>query len=76
MVRVPGSHAPNSKNRSSKHLIPLTKIRPAIRSASNAALNEMVKSSQKSNGRFSCRIAEVELSRRRAKRDKREAKGK
>lgn len=31
MVRIPGEHAPNVKNRSSKHLIPLTKIKPIER---------------------------------------------
>lgn len=40
MVRTPGSHAPNIKNRSSKHLIPLTKHKSIYRSMSNAALAE------------------------------------
>lgn len=40
MVRAPGSHPPNIKNRSSKYLIPLTKIKPIYRSMSNAALAE------------------------------------
>lgn len=40
MVRTPGSHAPNIKNRSSKHLIPLTKRKTIYRSMSNAALAE------------------------------------
>ena len=40
MVRIPGSHAPNIKNRSSKHLIPLTKQKSVYRSMSNAALAE------------------------------------
>ena len=38
MVRIPGSHAPNIKNRSSKQNICLTKVKPAVRSMSNAAL--------------------------------------
>lgn len=38
MVRAPGSHPPNIKNRSSKHLIKLTKIKSAYRSMSNEAL--------------------------------------
>ena len=40
MVRTPGGHAPNIKNRSSKHLIPLTKQKSIYRSMSNAALTE------------------------------------
>ena len=40
MVRIPGGHAPNNKNRSSKHLIPLTKQKSIYRSMSNAALAE------------------------------------
>ena len=38
MTRMPGEHAPNIKNRSSKHLIPLTKCKPAERSMSNEEL--------------------------------------
>ena len=41
MRRIPGSHEPNTKNRSSKQLVPLTKYRPAIRSMSNEALTAM-----------------------------------
>ena len=40
MVRTPSGHAPNIKNRSSKHLIPLTKQKSIYRSMSNAALAE------------------------------------
>ena len=40
MVRTPGGHAPSIKNRSSKHLIPLTKQKSIYRSMSNAALAE------------------------------------
>ena len=38
MVRAPGSHPPNIKNRSSKHLICLTKHKSIYRSMSNEAL--------------------------------------
>lgn len=41
MRRLPGSHAPNSKNRSSKNLTWMTKIRPAIRSLNNATVREL-----------------------------------
>lgn len=68
MVRIPGSHAPNVKNRSSKHLIPLTKVRPIYRSLSNAALEEMAKG----DGKHKNYDAEKELNRRRKKRDKKE----
>ena len=40
MVRTPGGHAPSIKNRSSKHLIPLTKQKSIYRSMSNTALAE------------------------------------
>jgi hypothetical protein len=40
MVRTPGSHIPNIKNRSSKHLIPFTKIRPIVRCVSNEQLQK------------------------------------
>ena len=40
MVRAPGSHPPNIKNRSSKHLIKLTKVKSIFRSMNNAALAE------------------------------------
>lgn len=70
MVRIPGSHPPNIKNRSSKHLIPLTKIKPAVRSLSNAALEEMAKG----DGKHRCRVADKELERRAKKRAKKEAK--
>ena len=41
MRRLPGTHVPNIKNRSSKHLSWLTGFKPAVRSMSNAMLNEM-----------------------------------
>jgi hypothetical protein len=40
MRRLPGSHIPNIKNRSSKHLSWLTKIKPIVRSASNEQLQQ------------------------------------
>jgi len=43
MVRTPGGHAPNIKNRSSKNLICLTGVKSAYRSLSGAALTEMSK---------------------------------
>lgn len=38
MRRLPGSHEPNNRNRSSKHLDWLTGIKPVYRSMSNAEL--------------------------------------
>lgn len=67
MVRIPGSHAPNIKNRSSKHLIPLTKVKPIYRSMSNAALEEMAKGDGKNKGNYD---AQQELNRRHRKHDK------
>lgn len=67
MVRIPGSHAPAIKNRSSKHLIPLTKMRPIYRCLSNAALEKMAKSDGKNKGDYN---AQKELNRRQKKRDK------
>lgn len=69
MIRVPGSHTPNIKNRSSKHLMLLTKIRPIYRCLSNAALEEIAK-----NGKLAGGLANKELNRRAKKRAKREAK--
>ena len=63
MVRTPGEHAPNAKNRSSKHLIPLTGYKPAMKSLSNAALSEM-----------NCKVAQQEKQRRAKKRDKKDMK--
>lgn len=40
MVRIPGEHPPNIKNRSSKQHILLTKIKPAVKSMSNEMLNK------------------------------------
>ena len=44
MIQIPGTHVPPIKNRSSKHLYLLTKVKPAVKSASNAALEEFGKS--------------------------------
>ena len=63
MIRLPGSHAPNIKNRSSKHLGWLTKMKPIVRSLSNAALNEL-----------NTPAANKEKKRREVKRAKKEAK--
>lgn len=40
MIQIPGQHVPTVKNRSSKHLYLLTKVKPAVKSASNAVLEE------------------------------------
>jgi hypothetical protein len=42
MIRLPGSHVPNIKNRSSKHLFWLTKLRPIVRCLNNEQLNKLV----------------------------------
>lgn len=66
MVRIPGSHMPNIKNRSSKHLIWFTKMKSALWSMSGDQLKTL---SRSYNGKFNCYDAELE---RRAKlRDKR-----
>jgi hypothetical protein len=66
MVRIPGSHTPNIKNRSSKHLIPFTKIKPAIWSMSGDQLRAL---SKNFNGKFN--IYDAEIERRRKNREKR-----
>ena len=63
MIRVPGSHVPNIKNRSSKHLGWLTKMKPVVRSLSNVALDEL-----------NTYAANQEKKRRQTKRAKKEAK--
>ena len=68
MVRIPGSHVPNIKNRSSKHLIPFTKIRSIYRCLSNVVLEKMAKG----DGKNKNYDAEKELNRRRRKRDKKD----
>lgn len=66
MRRLPGSHAPNSKNRSSKQLTWLTKMKPVIKSMSNEQLKLMSKKGYKP--------ADVELNRRLNKKSKKESK--
>lgn len=56
MIQTPGTHAPTISNRSSKHLFPLCKVKPSVKSMSNAALAEMT-----------CPEARKELSRRQKK---------
>lgn len=53
---MPGTHVPNIKNRSSKHLIWATKIKPAERSMSNQQLMELSMKGYK--------LADKELTRR------------
>ena len=66
MVRIPGEHAPNIKNRSSKHLICLTKHRPYLRTVSNEELDKLA----------GVPGAAKESKRRINKRAKKDAKGK
>lgn len=40
MIRTPGSHIPNIKNRSSKQNYKLTKFKPVVRSWSNEKLSK------------------------------------
>ena len=63
MRRTPGGHVPNIKNRSSKHLACMTKCKPAVRSMSNAALDQM-----------NTKAASMEKKRRAEKKAKRDAK--
>lgn len=60
MVRIPGSHPPNIKNRSSKQNIWFTKMKPSVRSLSNEALQKL-----------SSEAATKELKRRANKKNKR-----
>lgn len=62
MIRTPGEHIPNIKNRSSKHLIQLTKVRYYLRSVNNEQLSKW------SSGGWS--DARKELNRRSAKHSK------
>ena len=66
MRRIPGDHSPNIKNRSSKHLTPLTKCKSVYKSMSNAALEALAKGNGKDKGDYD---AQRELNRRRKKRD-------
>lgn len=43
MIQVPGQHVPRVKNRSSKHLYFLTKVKSAVKCASNSMLEEWAK---------------------------------
>ena len=61
MTRMPGEHMPNIKNRSSKNLIPLTKVKRAVRSMSTEALRH-----------YSTPEALRELHRRDKRRDKKD----
>lgn len=70
MRRIPGSHEPNAKNRSSKHLNGLTGVKSAYRSMNTAALKELAKR----DGKYRDYIAERELARRDKKRAKKESK--
>ena len=56
MRRIPGTHVPNIKNRSSKQLIWFTKIKPVERSMSNEQLKDLSKKGYK--------LADKELTRR------------
>ena len=47
MRRMPGTHVPNIKNRSSKQLIWFTKIKPVERSMSNEQLKDLSKKGYK-----------------------------
>lgn len=66
MIRVPGEHAPNVKNRSSKQYICMTKIRPIVRCVNNDTLTKWSNSG--------CREAYAELQRRKTKKEKKAAK--
>ena len=74
MIRLPGTHPANIRNRSSKQLLWLSGVghKLAVRSLPNAALEEMAKPDKK--GRTMCYVAEKELNRRRNKHAKKEAK--
>lgn len=65
MRRLPGSHEPNNKNRSSKHLNWLTKQKSPYRSMSNEALAALNNTE-----------ALAERTRRAKKNEKKAAKGK
>lgn len=61
MVRVSFLHQQTTKNRSSKHLIPLTRIKDAVRSMNNEQLQKLAATS---------RAAQAELNRRAKKASK------
>lgn len=64
MRRLPGSHIPNIRNRSSKHLGWLCGVghKPAVRSAATATLQEWAAGDK--NGKYKCFEAQKELDRR------------
>lgn len=66
MRRVPGSHAANIKNRSSKQLSVFTGFRPIVRCVNNETLQRWANNS--------ARGASAEVKRRAEKRAKKEAK--
>jgi len=76
MRRLPGSHAPNIKNRSSKQLGWLCGPghKPVYRSLSNAALQALATPKSKDRRDKGDWRAQAELARRDKKRFKREAK--
>ena len=73
MRRLPGSHVPNIRNRSSKHLGWLTGIKPVYRTMSGARLQEIVnaEADKKTKGQ-SYWLARKELDRRAKKTAKKE----
>lgn len=66
MIRIPGNHTPNINNRSSKHLIPFTKIKPIVKCVSNAQLEKWAA--------VNFPGANAELKRRRDKKAKKDSK--
>lgn len=64
MIRTPGSHAPNIKNRSSKQNFKLTKHKPVVRSWSREMLNKHLGDVE----------VQKEVSRRNRKNEKKNAK--
>lgn len=66
MRRLPGSHVPNIKNRSSKQLSWFTKMKPITKSMSNDQLKELAKKGYKP--------ADKELTRRLNKKTMKESK--
>lgn len=70
MVRIPGGHAPNMKNRSSKHLMCLTGMRDAYRCMSNAELEALVNAVNDKSKSSCAWQAQKELNRRHKKRAK------
>lgn len=51
MRRTPDNHLPNCKNRSSKHLIPLTKIKSVYRSMNGETLSRLSNDSGDANAK-------------------------